>query len=51
MVGKRDIEERWNKGRFGKDYEECDDLILKKNWDRWLERLHKFSETFKNFGS
>jgi len=21
----RDIEERWNKGRFGKEYEECED--------------------------
>ena len=22
----RDIEERWNKGQFGKEWEECDDL-------------------------
>ena len=22
----RDIEDRWNKGRFGKEYDECDDL-------------------------
>ncbi len=29
----RDIEDRWNKGRFGKEYMECDDLIKKKNWD------------------
>jgi stage V sporulation protein R len=29
----RDIEERWNKGRFGKDYEECDDLQAKRRWD------------------
>jgi stage V sporulation protein R len=29
----RDIEERWNKGRFGKDYEECSDLERKRNWD------------------
>jgi stage V sporulation protein R len=32
----KDIEDRWNKGRFGKDYEECDDLILKKKWDKKL---------------
>ena len=32
----KDIEERWNKGRYGKDYEECDDLRLKKNWDKKL---------------
>lgn len=28
-----DIEERWNKGRFGREYEECDDLERKRNWD------------------
>ncbi|KAA0226122.1 SpoVR family protein [candidate division KSB1 bacterium] len=30
----RDIEERWNKGKFGKEYEECDDYSTKKNWDK-----------------
>ena len=30
----RDIEERWNKGKFGKEYEECDDLRVRENWDR-----------------
>jgi stage V sporulation protein R len=29
----RHIEERWNKGRFGKDYEECDDIREKLQWD------------------
>ena len=32
----RDIEDRWNKGRFGKDYDEADDLGAKKNWDKGL---------------
>jgi stage V sporulation protein R len=32
----REIEERWNKGKFGKDYEECDDLEVKRRWDRNL---------------
>lgn len=32
----RDIEERWNKGQFGKAYDECDDLTEKKNWDKNL---------------
>jgi stage V sporulation protein R len=32
----RDVEDRWNKGRFGKEYEECEDLRLKKNWDKQL---------------
>jgi len=29
----RDVEERWNKGRFGKDYDQCDDLAEKLSWD------------------
>lgn len=29
----RDIEDRWNKGRFGKEYEECKDIERRRNWD------------------
>jgi stage V sporulation protein R len=29
----RDIEERWNRGRFGKEFDECDDLATKRAWD------------------
>lgn len=29
----KDIEERWNKGRFGKEYEDCKDLVVKEKWD------------------
>jgi len=32
----KDIEERWNKGRFGKDYDECEDLVAKARWDKQL---------------
>jgi stage V sporulation protein R len=32
----REIEDRWNKGRFGKEYEECDDLEARRRWDRKL---------------
>lgn len=32
----RDIEDRWNKGKFGKEYEECDDIALKRSWDKQL---------------
>jgi stage V sporulation protein R len=32
----RDIEERWDKGRFGKDWDECDDLRARRAWDRRL---------------
>ncbi len=30
----RDIEERWNKGRFGPDYMRCDDPELRRKWNR-----------------
>jgi len=29
----RDIEERWNTGRFGKEYEECEDMATRERWD------------------
>jgi stage V sporulation protein R len=32
----RDIEERWNQGRFGKDYDECDDRQAQREWNREL---------------
>ena len=30
----RDIEQRWDTGRFGPDWEQCDDLDAKRNWHR-----------------
>jgi stage V sporulation protein R len=32
----RDVEDRWNKGKFGKEYDECDDIAEKRNWDKQL---------------
>lgn len=32
----RDIEERWNKGKFGREWEQCDDVRERKNWDKKL---------------
>jgi len=32
----RDIEDRWNRGRFGKEYDNCTNRVEKKNWDRKL---------------
>ncbi len=29
----RDIEFRWNTGRFGKEYNDCTDMHIKENWD------------------
>lgn len=32
----KDILERWDKGRFGPEWEQCDDINRRKNWDRKL---------------
>ena len=32
----RDIEDRWNRGKFGKEYEDADDLGARKKWDKGL---------------
>src|SRR5262249_4008153 len=32
----RFIEDRWNKGRFGKEWNECEDMAAKRSWDRRL---------------
>jgi stage V sporulation protein R len=29
----RSIEERWDRGQFGRDWEQCDDLDRKRSWD------------------
>lgn len=32
----RDIEERWNTGKFGEEWENCDDMHVKKTWNKQL---------------
>ncbi|MDH5680302.1 MAG: SpoVR family protein [Spirochaetota bacterium] len=32
----RDIEDRWNKGKFGKDYDLCEDYEALRRWDKGL---------------
>ncbi len=32
----RDIEQRWNKGQFGPEWENCEDYETRKHWDREL---------------
>ena len=29
----RDIEDRWNRGRFGKEYDDCDDMAARREWN------------------
>jgi stage V sporulation protein R len=46
----RDIERRWNMGQFGKEWEECEDLAERKNWDRKLMRgREKIFEVRRNY--
>lgn len=33
----REIEQRWNKGQYGREWEECDDVRERKNWDKKLD--------------
>lgn len=30
----RDIRRRWDRGQFGKDWLECDDAVVKRDWDK-----------------
>src|SRR5205814_9608572 len=32
----RHIEHRWNTGKFGKEYDDCDDLEKRRKWDKQL---------------
>jgi stage V sporulation protein R len=32
----RHVEQRWDKGQFGKEWEECDNMAAKREWDRRL---------------
>ncbi len=32
----RDVEDRWNRGAFGKEYDECDNLVEKARWNKNL---------------
>jgi len=45
----KDIEDRWNKGRFGPEWDACDDLVKRKEWDLKLgkgkEKLFQVRKT------
>ena len=44
----RDIKERWDKGQFGKKYDECEDRLKKQKWDTGYGRgLKKIFEVRK----
>jgi len=47
-----DIEHRWNTGRHGKDYEECDDMKALAEWDtgemRGLEKIFEIRKVYND---
>ena len=46
----RDIEDRWNKGRYGKEWDECDDLRTRRGWDKKLGKgREKIFEVRKHY--
>jgi len=47
-----DIKDRWDKGKFGKEYENCDNYLEKKNWDEKLglgmEKIYEVRENYND---
>lgn len=50
----RSIEDRWDRGAFGPDYEACDDLVARRDWDLQLglgrERVFEVRQIFNDIG-
>jgi len=50
----RDIEDRWNKGQFGREYEACDDRTVKAAWDQktglGLEKIFEVRRIYNDLG-
>lgn len=48
-----DIEERWNKGQFGTEWEDCDNIQERANWDKKLglgkEKLFEVRKYYNDF--
>ncbi len=50
----RDIEDRWNKGKFGPEYEACEDLAERAAWDRQtglgMEKIFEVRQVYNDIG-
>jgi stage V sporulation protein R len=50
----RDIEDRWDRGCFGREWEACDDQRARRNWDRELgrgrEKLFEVRRVYNDVG-
>jgi len=48
----RDIEERWDKGQFGEEWDKCEDLLVKQAWDKKLglgrEKIFEVRELYND---
>jgi stage V sporulation protein R len=46
----RHVQERWNRGMFGKEWDECDDLAARREWNRRTNQgMEKIFEVRKNY--
>ncbi len=46
----RHVQERWDRGMFGKEWDECDDLAARRDWNRRThEGMPKIFEVRKNY--
>jgi stage V sporulation protein R len=46
----RHVEDRWNRGMFGKEWDECDDLAARRDWNRRvMQGREKIFEVRKNY--
>lgn len=46
----RNIEERWNKGQFGREWDSCQDISMKRKWDQQLGKgREKIFEVRKHY--
>ena len=50
----KDIEDRWNRGAFGPEYEQCDDYTARQNWDKKLglgrQKLFEIRRIYNDVG-
>jgi stage V sporulation protein R len=50
----RDVEDRWNRGAFGPEYDDCRDMKARKNWDKklglGLQKLFEVRRIYNDIG-
>jgi stage V sporulation protein R len=50
----RDVEDRWNRGAFGPEYDDCRDMKARKNWDKKLglgrQKLFEVRRIYNDIG-